>query len=57
MKRLNHNNLLKKRLRYFQKYNKGTSLRMNDPSKPENWSSQKNSLKNLFMIKSIKISY
>lgn len=54
MKRLNHNNLLKKRLRFFQKYNKGTNLRMNDPSKPENWSSQKNNLKKFIYDKEYK---
>ena len=54
MKKLNHNNLIKKRLRFFQKYNKGTNLRMNDPSKPENWSSQKNSLKKFIYDKEYK---
>ena len=45
MKILNKNNIIKKRFNFFEKNNKGTNLRMNDPSKPQNWSSQKNSLK------------
>jgi hypothetical protein len=45
IKKLNQNSLIKKRFRFFKNSNKGTNLRMNDPSKPENWSSQKNTLK------------
>ena len=45
MKKLIQNKLIKKRLRFFQRTNRGTHFRMNDPSKPENWGSQKNFLK------------
>lgn len=45
MKILNKNNIIKKRFNFFEKNNKGTNLRMNDPSKPQNWSSHRNSLK------------
>jgi hypothetical protein len=45
VKILNKNNIIKKRFNFFKKSNKGTNLRMNDQSKPQNWSSQKNNLK------------
>ncbi len=45
MEKLKKNILIKKRLQFFKKTNLGTNLRANDPAKPENWSSKKNSLK------------
>ncbi len=54
IKILNTNILIKNRLKFFKKYNKGTNLRMNDPSKPENWSSSKNSMKKFIYDKEYK---
>ena len=36
---MSKDNLLKKRLQRFLKFNKGTDAKLNDPSNPKNWES------------------
>ncbi len=42
LKKIESNPILSNRLKNFLEKNKGTDLRMNDPSKPENWGSRSN---------------